>query len=138
MHFIDFALVNSWIEYRKDCVSNGIPKKEELDLLSFLNALILMRVAESLINLGKPIQKTKRGRPSSSASPVIQERGEKRPAEEIQNDQTDHLPLIDDSKEATRCKNPGCKGRTHFYCHKCKVHLCLVKNRNCFVTFYRK
>jgi hypothetical protein len=54
MHFIDFTLVNSWIEYRKDCVSNGIPKKEELDLLSFLNALILMRVAESLINLGKP------------------------------------------------------------------------------------
>ncbi|CAK9827646.1 hypothetical protein ANTRET_LOCUS5324 [Anthophora retusa] len=53
-------------------------------------------------------------------------------------DNVDHMPQIDNKKEATRCKLPLCKGRTHFYCDKCRVHLCLVKKRNCFERFHRK
>ncbi|CAK9804372.1 hypothetical protein ANTQUA_LOCUS4062 [Anthophora quadrimaculata] len=60
------------------------------------------------------------------------------PMTEIQYDNVDHMPQIDDKKEATRCKLPLCKGRTHFYCNKCRDHLCLAKKRNCFERFHRK
>lgn len=34
-HFIDFAVVSSWIEYKETQLRNGIPKKDIIDLLNF-------------------------------------------------------------------------------------------------------
>ena len=138
MHFVDFALSNSWVEYKEDCIKVKIPKKDIMDLLDFR-----MHVAKSLIYMNKPVNIKKRGRPSQNSrenTPVESRkfsRCERRPMREIQCDKVDHMPQIDDKKEATRCKLPSCKGRTHFYCDKCTVHLCLVKDRNCFERFHR-
>ena len=137
-HCIDFALVNSWLEYRKDCEILGVSKKKVLDLLHFR-----MRVADGLINVGKIVNIPRRGRPSSSpklqAPPKRSRLGtEKRPAEDVQYDNTDHMPQFDIKKEATRCKLQECKSRSHIYCDKCNVHLCLTSKKNCFATFHRK
>lgn len=34
-HFLDMAVVNGWLIYRRDCHANGIQKKDILDLLGF-------------------------------------------------------------------------------------------------------
>lgn len=139
MHFVDFALSNSWIEYKQDCIETKIHKKDIMDLLEFR-----MHVSKSLIYKNKLVNVKKRGRPSKSEGEITPDRKskfrccEKRPIREIQHDNVDHMPQIDDKKEATRCKMSLCKGRTHFYCDKCRVHLCLVKERNCFERFHRK
>ncbi|CAK9827654.1 PiggyBac transposable element-derived protein 2 [Anthophora retusa] len=139
MHFVDFALSNSWVEYKQDCIKAKIRKKDIMDLLEFR-----MHVSKSLIYMNKPVNIKKRGRPSKSKRENTPDRTrkfsccEKRPMTEIQYDNVDHMPQIDDKTEATRCKLPLCKGRTHFYCDKCRVHLCLVKERNCFERFHRK
>ncbi|XP_043263908.1 piggyBac transposable element-derived protein 3-like [Colletes gigas] len=132
-------LLDIWIEYKQDCIEAKIHKKDIMDLLE-----LRMHVSKSLIYKNKLVNVKKRGRPSKSEGEITPDRKrkfrccEKRPIREIQHDNVDHMPQIDDKKEATRCKMPLCKGRTHFYCDKCRVHLCLVKERNCFERFHRK
>ncbi|CAG5017496.1 unnamed protein product [Parnassius apollo] len=141
-HAIDLALTNSWLEYQEDCKICNIPSTDVLDLLHFRQ-----RVAEALIKIGHPIPSRKRGRPASGGSSPVNSpvtpkqhrfRTEIRPASEIQYDTVDHLPEYDQKKEATRCKNPGCKGKTHVYCLKCEIHLCFTGERNCFRKFHQK
>lgn len=50
MHFVDFALSNSWEEYKEDCIKAKIPKKDIMDLLDFR-----MHVAKSLIYMNKSV-----------------------------------------------------------------------------------
>ncbi|XP_031358741.1 piggyBac transposable element-derived protein 3-like isoform X1 [Photinus pyralis] len=130
-HAIDLALVNSWLEYRTQAILLGLPKKDILDLLGFR-----MEVAESLIYTRRA---PKRGRPSEQIENRVirgKKKVEIRPTNAQRFDKYDHLPQYDDKKEASRCKNQDCKSRTHIYCQKCKVHLCILKGRNCFSKFH--
>ncbi|XP_022167869.1 piggyBac transposable element-derived protein 4-like, partial [Myzus persicae] len=128
-HIFDMAVVNSWLEYKRDAINLKIPTKEIMDLIHFKQHL-----AESLIMIGSlstPISK-RRGRPSSSDSINITptrspKNVDKRPLEEVRKDQYGHHPEYDDRKEAIRCKFEGCTGRTHVYCIKCGTHLCFTK-----------
>lgn len=61
---------------------------------------------------------------------------EKRPMNEIRYDAVNHWPELDGKKTGTRCKNEDCKQKSHFYCSKCEVHLCLTKDRNCFKKYH--
>lgn len=136
-HAVDFAIVQSWLEYRRDAENLGIPKRKQLDLLAFR-----IRVADGLIVCQKQVSGRKRGRPSgdgtdSSLRVIPRRKGELRPAQEIQYDTIDHLPLPDDGAPS-RCKFPKCTGRSRIQCKKCKVHLCLLKDRNCFLHFHTK
>ena len=136
-HAVDFAIVNSWFEYRQDCNRLKIPKKAQMDLLDFR-----LRLAECLVKVGNPVQ-IKRGRPSSSTPELSRKKiakcnEEVRPIPEVQHDSIDHLPQLDGCKEGKRCKNGKCNKKTHFYCDKCLVHLCIKKERNCFVIYHRK
>lgn len=63
---------------------------------------------------------------------------ELRPPRELTHVEDGHLPAYDDNKEATRCKLKGCTQRSHFFCKKCNVHLCIVKGRICFTEFHSK
>lgn len=60
---------------------------------------------------------------------------ETRPDPTIRFDKQCHF-LVLTSREV-RCKNEECKKKTSVFCVKCKVHLCLVKNRNCFIKFHQ-
>ena len=145
-HAFDVAVVNSWLEYRGDKERQGTRPQQIMDLLDFK-----MNVAEALVRVGKPHALRKRGRPSSSNTPspctsptphdepAKKRRAmEQRPIQEVQTDMLDHMPNYDEKKEATRCKLPGCSGKTHVYCDKCKVHFCFVSQRNCFKDAHRK
>lgn len=136
-HAVDFTIANSWFEYKKDCARLNIPKKAQLGLLDFR-----LQLAECLAKVGNRVQ-AKRGRPSSGTPEVVRKRAMKnneeiRPLSDIQHDSVDHLPHLDGSKEGKRCKNEKCGKKTHFFCDKCHVHLCLKKERNCFVSYHRK
>lgn len=61
--------------------------------------------------------------------------GETRPEAEITRDGFGHFPAHDEGL-GTRCKMMGCSGRTRIKCIKCKVHLCLTKNKNCCLAFH--
>ena len=137
-HALDLALVNSWMEYRRDCEKNGTPKSKSMDLLEFR-----LRAAEGLLKIGKSAEiSTRRGRPSSSPGssprPTKRQNIERRPLREVQTDNCQHMPEHDQKKEATRCKYNRCNQRSHIYCIKCNVHLCLNRERNCFSNFHMK
>lgn len=61
---------------------------------------------------------------------------EVRPSNEIRYDNIGHLPHIDDFLSPTRCKLEGCKLKSHYFCDKCKVHLCLKLDNNCYLKFH--
>ncbi|KAJ3640471.1 hypothetical protein Zmor_003765 [Zophobas morio] len=131
-HAVDLALVNSWLEYRQHAAQLGLPKKKILDLWSFRQS-----VAEHLI-LFK--ERPKRGRPSAETeqtTPPRKRKTETRPHIEARFVGYEHYPLVDNKKEATRCKMEKCKGKSHTICTKCDVHLCLQKDRNCFLNFHK-
>lgn len=132
-HASDLAVVQAYREYDMDCDLLGIPKAKRLALLHFRR-----RLAESLV-LRNKISGAKRGRPSSLSSPlpvVVPRRpGEVRPSTEIARDGIGHFPAHDDGC-GTRCKLTGCKGKSRIKCIKCKVHLCLTKDKNCFLSFH--
>lgn len=137
-HAIDMAIVNSWLEYKQAASKHTLPKKEMYDLLHFR-----MEISNHLVNVGQMANiRRKRGRPSSLPQSPAQctsrqfSRGETRPSSEVRGDKVDHLPRFDDKADTTRCKFPKCKGKTHFYCVKCNVHLCLGRNKDCFLLFH--
>lgn len=49
-----------------------------------------------------------------------------------------HIPQFDPRENSMRCKLEGCNGKTHFYCKTCKIHLCIVKTRNCYEEYHNK
>ena len=80
--------------------------------------------------------KAKIRRPLVSSPPVKPptNRPTKRPAVVIRKDGTNHLPIWDEKRQ--RCKLGGCDGFSYIKCCRCNMHLCLNKDRNCFVTFH--
>lgn len=69
----------------------------------------------------------------------VQQR-EKKPTRKRRFDLRGHYPQIDNNDKGTRCKYEKCpaqgKTRAHIFCAKCKVHLCLIRKRNCFNDFH--
>ncbi|KAM7298436.1 piggyBac transposable element-derived protein 2-like [Ixodes scapularis] len=133
-HFMNLAVVNAWLEYRKDADRQLILPSKQLDLLDFtLGVIEALAAAES-----KPVAR-KRGRPSDSPlQPSKQPRfAENRPVQDVRFDQMGHWPVHEDSRER-RCKMERCTGKTRVMCDKCKVYLCLSKSRNCFKVFHMR
>lgn len=133
-HALDIACTNAWLEYKEKAIQLGIPKRDVLDLLHFR-----AYIAEALILADKTTSR-KRGRPSRESTPTVPtfSRGtqEVRPIREVRYDGQNHWPIHEDKKSAMRCKNPGCKKQSRILCNKCKVHLCLNKSSNCFISFH--
>lgn len=64
---------------------------------------------------------------------------EKMPKLSERFDGLNHLPGGDDKsgpRKGYRCKRNGCGKSTTFFCTKCKVHLCITTDRNCFIAFH--
>lgn len=137
-HLMDLCVVNSWLLYRRDCASCGVPKKEQLSLLQFKADL-----ASTLCSTGDPQKdQKKRGRPSSSSVQQEMEQKFKRgkpavmPTLDTRRDGVAHWPTFQEKRG--RCKFPGCGGVPKIFCAKCKVHLCLTATQNCFLKFHNE
>jgi hypothetical protein len=132
-HFINLAITNSWLEYKRDVECKAVPKKEQKDLLEFS-----FDIAEALAKSGVPVSVPKRGRPSNEihvpASYKKRIIKEIRPIDDIRYDNVSHWPTI--SENQGRCKRELCTQISKTVCEKCNVHLCLTKNNNCFKDFH--
>ncbi|XP_049782671.1 piggyBac transposable element-derived protein 3-like [Schistocerca cancellata] len=84
-HAVDFAVEQSWLEYRKNASAIGLPTKKIMDLLHFC-----MKLADVLVLSGMDTSNRKRGRPSATQPDtfVQRRRGETRLPEEVQYDGT--------------------------------------------------
>lgn len=138
-HFLDFACSASWLEYKSDAIKNGVPKHKIKSLLKFRFC-----VANSLMS-NQTNALNKRGRPRNvEISEMVQapspkrNRLEVRPYVDFRYDCQDHWPTFDARKESTRCKLEMCTKKTHVMCTKCKVHLCCLSDRNCFLKFHKQ
>lgn len=71
--------------------------------------------------------------------PKITTKSKKPNQMEIDNsryDKYDHWPKKDNKKSQSRCKMENCGEKTHIYCSKCQLHLCITSSRNCFVDYH--
>lgn len=122
------------VDYSLQFLSDDFPVTEEIvqtsDLLEFRT-----RITNNLINVGQPVVRRKRGRPAS-VIPQNKTREEVQPPKAVRQDSVDHLPEVDTKKEATCCKRHDCTGKTHIFCIKSQVHLCLMSYRNCFLLYH--
>ena len=57
---------------------------------------------------------------------------------EVRYDNYNHWPIFQQRKNGLRCKSKGCKQRTKWACNKCKIHLCVHPERNCFMSYHSK
>lgn len=130
-HFVSMATVSSWIEYRNECKKNGL---KPIDLLHFQINLGRYLISHSFLNTNR---KRVAENNIAECSPR-RTKEEVRPHCSFQFDEVGHWPAHDDKPQATRCKAKKCIGRTRVFCQKCKVHLCLTKDRNCFHNFHIK
>ena len=137
-HFLDVTVVNCWLLYRRDCKDMQVPSKHVMMLQEFK-----LSVAEALLLEGKKPCPRKRGRPSAAESVSLQHEKKKKnspatksiPSEEVRTDDYYHFPIV---VPRGRCKNPGCKAAPVYFCNKCNVHLCITKDKNCFIDFHTK
>lgn len=133
LHFLDLAVVNSWMEYRADCVRSNVPKNKVKDLLCFR-----MEIAEALISAPKRNRRSfeeedteinqQQKKPQNYRAPL--------PGVDKKLDGYDHWPINDDLTTARMCRIKECLSRTRIRCEKCNVYLCLNKNKNCFKDFH--
>ena len=137
-HFLDVTVVNCWLLYRRDCQSLEVPRKNVMMLQEFK-----LEIAECLLMEGKKPSSKKRGRPSAGESVLFQ--FDKKqisspatkaiPSAEVRSDDFSHFPIV---VSRGRCKNPGCKAAPVYFCQKCKVYMCITKDKNCFLHFHTK
>lgn len=131
-HFIDFAIVNSWIEYKMDCERSQILKKERMDLLAFR-----MKLADQLVRTPTTARRSTRLAPDDQADSKKTVRDkEYRTDKRVRYDDQGHYPEY--SKTRLRCKLETCNLKSQMVCRKCKVHLCLNRNNNCFTAYHTK
>ncbi|KAL4088559.1 hypothetical protein QTP88_023651 [Uroleucon formosanum] len=123
-HAFDLVASNAWLQYKE---AEGLRQQKK--------------------KVGRPIKlsySSESPTSSSSSLPLLYSPTNRTdsslPLDVSRYDRLDHMPKIDCLKNATKCKNPMCSrnNRTHFYCTKCNVHLCLTKERNCFADFHKK
>ncbi|CAG4943745.1 unnamed protein product [Colias eurytheme] len=132
-HFLDLAVINSWVMFKK--VNNIKGNDQLLNLGTFR-----LELAETLCKLGLPANGAKRGRPSGSTIQrelVMKKfRGPAQaiPLKDVRLDQTCHWAVWLDKQQ--RCKFPKCSGFTFKMCQKCRVSLCDTKKSNCFYKYH--
>ncbi|XP_007562569.1 piggyBac transposable element-derived protein 3-like [Poecilia formosa] len=129
MHFMDLALANSWLLYRRDHQEHGTPRKAILMFLAFR-----MDVAQVFLNKCDVTHAEE----ESACCPQPGQRALVTPIPHISARTTSaaHLPEVADLKNPMRCRQQGCAGKSRVRCLTCNVFLCLQSRRNCYEAFH--
>lgn len=132
-HLIDICKVNAWNLYRRHFAQLNLPKQKMLSLCQFSTQL-----GQALMYSNKFFAGSQRGRPSKRASSASIKPSKRAtvatPCQDVRYDNIAHWPEPVDQKQ--RCRN--CQAYSRTKCTKCKLALCLVKDRNCFQDFHTK
>ncbi|KAK0146642.1 PiggyBac transposable element-derived protein 2 [Merluccius polli] len=125
-HTVTVAVINAWSRYRRD-LEKLQPRQKALPLRRFQAS-----VGTALTSAGKV---KKCGRPLSSPEATPTPPRKRKTPElppDVRKDGLHHFPTWETRQ---RCKH--CVGHfAHVYCEKCRVHLCLNKDRNCFQAYH--
>ena len=137
-YLIDLSIANGWLLHRRHLTQMGV--KKYTTLFDFRT-----EVADSLIKVGKSADLTsrKRGRPlledveqAQAQLPYPGRPPTKRavaPTNDVRLDRFNHFGVFAEKRGRCRlCKN----GFTQLSCLKCKVLLCLTKDKNCFLKYH--
>jgi len=122
-HTLMVSAVNSWLWYRRHCAL--LQENKPMSLYTFITN-IASGLVEVKAKIGRPLGNTP---PNNKRALAV-----KRPADDVRKDGESHLP--DWSSKRQRCKMNNCDSLSYIYCLKCGVHLCLNKDRNCFLEFH--
>ncbi|XP_064601159.1 piggyBac transposable element-derived protein 3-like [Liolophura sinensis] len=126
-HTLTICMVNAWFLCRRDCKLTGTNVK--LALKKFQAT-----AADALIKKGKP----NRGRPSATfltSPPAKKQKVTPAPVADVRYDLVDHWPVQPGKRN--RCRFCPA-GFSWWQCSKCKVHLCICPDRNCFFAYHHK
>jgi hypothetical protein len=146
---LNVAVVNGWLLYKRHCQQLGITISEQYDLLKFTTT-----VSQSLLmdnKLPPSLSAKRRGRPcrsqstasiqSSTAAELHEETSDllmKKTRRVLTVNETSrfdligHLPVHSEPKQ--RCKL--CGQYVRMKCLKCNCHLCVTKERNCYIKYH--
>lgn len=133
MYFMDLALANSWLLYRKDLTVCGTPKKDIMQFLEFRMEVAMTFLAQYANDSSDfSVQED---------DPDVLVQGKRRPVKAVphvsfRRKANAHLPEVAKLKNAARCRAKGCSGRTRVQCVTCKVFLCLQADGNCYTAFH--
>lgn len=128
-HFIDLAIINSWLMWRK------LHKRKE-SLAEFKAELGEVMCKKGYVTAAPGTC----GRPTSTLQAKILKKRTlftHSPSSDTRLDRINHWPIVTDVRN--RCRNPDCTSKTSktsIKCSKCNVFLCLNTNKSCFVTYH--
>ncbi|XP_048041390.1 piggyBac transposable element-derived protein 3-like isoform X1 [Megalobrama amblycephala] len=135
MHFMDLALANSWLLYRRDNQENGTPRKSIMKFLEFR-----MVVAQVFLSKCDVLHEGAHVREEENENGHLPPPGKKSRVAPIPHisvrSSAAHLPEMVALKNPMRCRAQGCTGKSRVRCMTCNVHLCLQSERNCFAAFH--
>jgi len=128
-HFVDIAVVNAWILYRRVLKQTG-SQVTVLPLLDFKS-----EVAQGLCRVNKSGRK-RSGRPVGIVGQVKRQRVRVQPVPQIdlRTDDIGHWPEM--TSRRLHCRVITCKGQSRVKCSKCQVHLCFDKSKNCIRDYH--
>lgn len=142
-HFLDFAIANAWILYRKDMRAGSVRKANILKSREFkenIGKCMLRRAQTSSRRMSRGELEVDELNVEDQEN--IQPFGAKRrrvqpllPLSVIQTGAR-HLPEFSDQASASRCRLRGCSGKTNIQCIECKVFLCCNRKQNCFRDYH--
>ena len=137
---MDLSLNNAWLLYMRDfeqvsarvSARDNQEKEKPLSLYEFKSI-----ISYTLRNQHRPLKKS--GRPCNPLviNPLVRQRAPKRPFPPtgcVREDQVGHFLVT--LKKRGYCRVGACKRQIVTYCMKCKVYLCSVYRRQCFLDFH--
>lgn len=135
-HLMDICIVNAWLLYRRDCSAQNIKNFKKLIVFRSEIGESLLRCFTVVRKRGRP-SNSREGSPSSREGTPVTTRGKRptvpKPIDDIRFDEKAHWPTHIEPKQ--RCRE--CKSYTRMACEKCKIPLCITKDRNCYVKFHK-
>ena len=122
-HLVNIYNVNGWLLYRRCSEQLRVLKKNQHNLLQFMKG-----VADAFLFAGKETKKAniKKAYTYKWKKPMVP-----KPIADIRFDEIHHWPEFGD--KLNRCR--VCSMLSFVYCSKCRIYLCLQKERNCFKQF---
>lgn len=142
LHFVDLAVVNAWIQYRKDQMTKLVARKDILQFLDFklsvARAYLAAKECGSVVHLANEPSESQSASEDQSATRKRPRLSVAVPASPQRTSAGNHLPEMTHVKNAMRCRKSDCTAKSKVRCVTCKIYLCMTSERNCFIMFHKK
>lgn len=134
MHFIDLAIVNSWLEMRAFKKGKGVPARDIPQFRTFK-----LKFGENLVHQNSKAENDISTDSDEDEEVIGFDDGRRKPLPGLVRwtRNARHLPTVHDGAQQ-RCRQPKSKFKSTMFCTTCKVFLCLKKTNNGFFQFHQK